>query len=50
MPYHSPAVYRGLHSVELATLRATERLPKVRPGNTEFAREGILRPSIRWPA
>ena len=28
---------------ELATLRATERLPKVRPGNTEFAGEGILR-------
>lgn len=29
--------------VELATLRATERLPKLRPGNTEFAGEGILR-------
>ncbi len=28
---------------ELATLRATERLPKVRPGNLEFAGEGILR-------
>jgi glycerophosphoryl diester phosphodiesterase len=28
---------------ELSTLRATERLPKVRPGNTEFAAEGILR-------
>jgi glycerophosphoryl diester phosphodiesterase len=28
---------------ELATLRATERLPKLRPGNTQFAGEGILR-------
>ena len=28
---------------ELATLQATERLPRVRPGNTEFAGEGILR-------
>ncbi len=28
---------------ELATLRATERLPEVRPGNTGFASEGILR-------
>ena len=28
---------------ELATLRATERLPKVRPGNKQFAGEGILR-------
>jgi glycerophosphoryl diester phosphodiesterase len=29
--------------VELSTLRATERLPKLRPGNTEFAGEGMLR-------
>jgi len=28
---------------ELATLRATERLPKLRPGNTQFAGDGILR-------
>ena len=28
---------------ELATLRATERLPRVRPGNTKFPAEGILR-------
>ena len=28
---------------ELATLRATERLPLVRPGNTKFPAEGILR-------
>lgn len=28
---------------ELATLRGIERLPKVRPTNTEFAAEGILR-------
>ncbi len=28
---------------ELATLRATERLPEVRPGNMDFAGEGILR-------
>jgi glycerophosphoryl diester phosphodiesterase len=28
---------------ELATLRATERLRRVRPGNSEFAGEGILR-------
>jgi len=28
---------------ELTTLRATERLPKLRPGNTGFAGEGILR-------
>ena len=28
---------------ELATLRATERLPRLRPGNTKFPAEGILR-------